>query len=102
MSYYQVSYMAVLIRCLELELIAGNVLPEQLFNFDRVQIRQKLEDLWLDESIMDASNRDDYSHIEAIVERLGREYIEDEYINERTVRKVLRNMRELYTKIKGE
>ena len=72
--------MAVLIRCLELELIAGNVLPEQLFNFDRVQIRQKLEDLWLDESIMDASNRDDYSHIEIIIERLGRKYIADEYI----------------------
>ena len=102
MSYYQVSYMAVLIRCLELELIAGNVLPEQLFNFDRVQIRQKLEDLWLDESIMDASNRDDYSHIEIIIERLGRKYIADDYINERTLKKVLHNMRELYTKIKGE
>ena len=51
---------------------------------------------------MDAANRDDYSHIETIVERLGKAYIEDEYINERTVRKALRNMRELYTKIRGE
>lgn len=101
-SYYQVPYMAVLIRCLELELVARNAIPERLFNFDRVQTRQKLVDLWLDESIMDASNRDDYSHIESIVERLGREYIEDEYINERTLKKVLHNMRELYTKIKGE
>ena len=102
MSYYQVPYMAVLIRCLELELIEGNALPEQLFNFDRVQVRQKMADLWLDESVMDASNKDDYSHIEAVVERLGKEYIEDEYINERTLKKVLQNMRELYTKIKGE
>lgn len=102
MSYYQVPYMAVLIRCLELELIAGNAIPKQLFNFGRVQIREKLADLWLDESIMDASNRDDYSHIELIVERLGREYIGGEYINERTLKKVLHNMRELYRKIKGE
>ena len=102
MSYYQAPYMAVLIRCLELELISGNALPKQLFNFDRVQIRKKLADLWLDESIMDASNRDDYSHIEIIIERLGRKYIADEYINERTLKKVLHNMRELYTKIKGE
>ncbi len=102
MSYYQVPYMAVLIRCLELELMDGKALPEQLFNFDRVQIRQRLADLWLDESIMDASNRDDYSHIEKIVERLGRKYIGDEYINERTLKKVLHNMRELYMKIKGE
>jgi Zn-dependent peptidase ImmA (M78 family) len=102
MSYYQVPYMAVLIRCLELELITENMLPEQLFHFDRIQIKQKLAELWLDESIMDASNRDDYSRIENIVERLGKEYMEDEYINERTLKKVLQNMRELYTKIKGE
>lgn len=102
MSYYQVPYMAVLLRCLELELIAGNAVSEQLFNVDRVQIRKKLADLWLDESIMDASNRDDYSHIEIIVERLGRDYIGDGYINKRTLEKVLHNMRELYRKIKGE
>lgn len=102
MSYYQVPYMAALIRCFELELIAGNAIPEQLFKYDRVQIRQKLADLWLDERIMDASNRDDYSHIEAVVEKLGKQYIGDEYINERTLRKVLHNMRELYTQIKGE
>lgn len=102
MSYYQVPYMAVLIRCLELELISGNLISDELFNIDRNMIRQRLSDLWLDESIMDASDRDDYSHIEAIVERLGREYIGDGYINERTLKKVLQNMRELYTKIKGE
>lgn len=102
MSYYQVPYMAVLIRCLELKLIAGNGISEQLFIFDRVQVRQRLADLWLDESIMDASKRDDYPHIESMVERLGREYIGDEYINERTLKKVLHNMRKLYTKIRGE
>ena len=102
MSYYQVPYMAVLIRCLELELITGRALPDQLFQFDRVQIRQKLDELWLDESIMDASYRDDYTHIEITVERLGKRYIEDNYINERTLRMVLQNMRKLHTKIKGE
>ncbi len=51
---------------------------------------------------MDASCRDDYSHIELIVDRLGKKYIEDEYINERTLKKIIQNMRELYTKIKGE
>lgn len=102
MAYYQVPYMAVLIRCLELELIAGNAIPERLFRLDRDQIRKKLADLWLDEGIMDVSNRDDYSHIETIVEGVGREYIEDGYINERTVKKALQNMRELYAKIKGE
>lgn len=102
MSYYQVPYMAVLIRSLELKLIAGNELQEEAFNIERDKIKQRLTDLWLDESIMDPSGKDDYIHIEAVVERIGREFAEEEYINERTVNKVLKNMRELYTKIKGE
>ena len=102
MSYYQVPYMAVLIRCLELNLIAGNTISEQLLNIDRIQTKQKLSELWLDESIMYASNKDDYTHLEMIVERLGREYIRGGYINERTLEKVLNNMRELYKKIRGE
>ena len=102
MSYYQVPYMAVLIRCFELNLITGNTVSKRLLNIDRGQIKQKLAELWLDESIMDASNKDDYSHIEMIVKRLGREYIGDNYINERTLEKVLHNMHELYRKIKGE
>ena len=102
MSYYQVPYMSVLIRCLELDLITGSALSEQILGADRTEIKQRLADLWIDESIMDASNKDDFSHLEILVERVGREYIEDEYMNERTLTKVLHNMRELYLKIKGE
>lgn len=102
MSYYEVPFMAVFIRCLELNLITGNTMPEEVFNFNRVQIKQKLSDLWLDESIMEPSHKDDYSHIEAIVRNVGEKYIEAGYINERTLVKVLQNMCELYKKIKGE
>ena len=102
MSYYQVPYMAVLIRCLELELIKRNVISVQLLNIDRAHIKHELDDLWLDVSIMEASCKDDYPHIETIVERLGKEYIRDEYINESTLKKVLNNMRELYIGITGE
>ena len=101
-SYYQVPYMAILIRCLELGLIVGNDELDELFSIDGAQVKQQLTELWLDESIMEPSLRDDYIHIEALVGRLGREFIEDKYINERTVRKALENMRELYAKIKGE
>jgi hypothetical protein len=102
MSYYQAPYMAVLIRCLELGLIAGNAELDELFSIDRDQVKQRLNELWLDESIMEPSLRDDYIHIEALVGRFGRKFIEDKYINERTVSKALENMRELYAKIKGE
>ncbi len=102
MSYYQVPYMSVLIRCLELRLISGSALPEQFFNLDRTQIRKRMVELWLDESIMDASGKDEFSHMEKLVRERGKAYIENNYINERTLRKVLCNMHELYTKIRGE
>lgn len=101
MSYYEVPYMAVLIRCLELNLISGNFAVEKLLDIGRLKVRQMLADLWLDESIMDASGRDDYSHIEQLVEKTGRQYMEEGYINEHTVKKALENMRGLYEKIRG-
>ncbi len=102
MSYYQVPYMAVLIRCLELCLIGGNTAQEKLFNIDSDIIKQQLSDLWLDESIMEPSGKNDYNHIEEVVERFGREFVEEGYINDRTVNKALNNMRVLYKRIKGE
>ena len=102
MSYYQVPYMAALIRCLELRLITGSTYKEDLLSISRDQIKHRLADMWLDECIMEPVGRDDYIHIEALVERFGREYIKDEYINKRTLRKALENMRELYARIKGE
>ena len=94
--------MAALIRCLELRLITGSTYKEDLLSISRDQIKHRLADMWLDECIMEPVGRDDYSHIEALVERFGREYIKDEYINKRTLRKALENMRELYARIKGE
>jgi hypothetical protein len=51
---------------------------------------------------MEPPLRDEYIQMEALVDRLGREYVEDRYINERTLHKAIANMRELYAKIKGE
>ena len=101
-SYYQVPYMAVLIRSLELELIVRNEMQEEIFNNDRDRIKQKLNDLWLDESIMEPSKKDDYVHVEALVARFGKEFAEGGFTNERTINKALKNMRDLYLKIKGE
>lgn len=101
-SYYQVPYMAVLIRCLELDLLPCDAITEELLSPKREAVRQKLTDLWLDETIMDASLRDDYPRMESLVERLGKEYSRDGYINDRTVSKALRCMRELSSRIKRE
>lgn len=102
MSYYQVPYMAALVRCCELGLPASGTVSEKLLHADRDAVRSGLARRWLDVSILDATKRDDYAHLEEMVAQIGREYVRDSYINERTLRKVLQNMRSLYSDIKGE
>ena len=54
------------------------------------------------DSLLYANRKDDYIHLEAVVKRFGNEYIRDSYLNERTLERVLQNMRRLYLDIKGE
>ena len=102
MNYYQVPYMAVLIRCYELGLPDADSISEELLNADRDSVRERFIDLWLDTSILDATKKDDYGHLEAVVTHFGKEYIKQSYLNERTLKKVLQNMQALYSEIKGE
>ena len=101
MNYYQVPYMAALIRCYELGLTESGMLTQQLMELDKASIREKIENLWLDSSILDASNKDDYIAVERVVKRMGMEYLQEGYLNERTLRMVLQNMNSLYREIKG-
>lgn len=102
MNYYQAPYMAVLIRCYELGLPDADSIPEELLNVDQDSVKERFIELWLDSGILDATKKDDYIHIEAVVGRLGNEYIKDSYLNKRTLDKVIQNMRAIYSDIKGE
>ena len=102
MNYYQVPYMAALVRCYELGLTESGMLTQQLMELDKASIREKIENLWLDSSILDASNKDVYIAVERVVKRMGMEYLQEGYLNERTLRMVLQNMNSLYREIKGE
>ena len=100
MNYYQVPYMAVLIRCYELGLPDTDSILEELMNVSADVIRTRFAELWLDGGILTETLKDDYMHIEEIVQHFGRECIRDSYIEERTLHKVLQNMRTLYLNIK--
>ncbi len=101
MSYFEVPYMAALIRCYELNLLKCGDTLEGLLQVNNESIRKEFERLWLDESILEASKKDDYAKLEYLVREVGKSY-QDEFINERTVQKALQNMRILYEQIKGE
>lgn len=100
MNYYQMPYMAVLIRCYELGLPESNYVPEAFLQVDREAVRRRFVELWLDDAVLQADRRDDFPRLERMVEEVGREYILDSYINERTLSIVLRNMKTLCREIK--
>lgn len=102
MNYFQVPYMASLIRCYQLRLLESGSMLETLIKADSKMIREEFTRLWLDESILDATKKDDYKRLEAMVMAAGERYMEEEYLNDRTLKKVIKNMRHLYIKIKGD
>ena len=78
------------------------MLTQQLIELDKASIREKIENLWLDSSILDASNKDDYNALEKWVQLVGTQFQQDGYLNERTLYQAVLNMRSLYKEIKGE
>ena len=102
MNYYQVPYMAVLVRCLELELLEESDISKMLLEISADDIKNGFSRLWLDESILNPSYRDDYDKLEYMVKRYGEECMEGAYLNERTLKKVLQNMKRLYREVRGE
>ncbi|MBO5069338.1 MAG: ImmA/IrrE family metallo-endopeptidase [Roseburia sp.] len=102
MSYFQVPYMAALIRCYELDLLESGELLEKLIQIDHATIRNQFTSLWLDDAILKATRKDDYSKLEELVKLTGKDSLEKAYLNERTLKKVLQNMCAIYDAIKGE
>ncbi|MBR4889210.1 MAG: ImmA/IrrE family metallo-endopeptidase, partial [Clostridia bacterium] len=101
MNYYQVPYMAVLIRCFELELGEWNV-QRLLEEANSNTIQEKFEALWLDKELLEATGKDDFSRIEGMVKKFGDEAVNGTFMNEAAVERALQNMRALYLEIRGE
>ena len=75
---------------------------EKLININNETIKNKFAELWLDDTILNASQKDDYLRLEEFVTELGNKFVQENYLNERNLKQVLRNMRTLYDSIKGE
>lgn len=102
MNYFEVPYMATLIRCYELRLLEAGELLKNLLNVDKEMIKKEFSKLWLEESILLATKKDDFKKFTEIIQYKGRNYLEKGYINERTYQKALHNIHLIYQQIKGE
>ena len=101
MSYFEVPYMAVLIRCYELELLpSGNVL-KKMMEYTSDDIQNEFSRLWLNNEILEPTKRDDYIRLENLVKEVGQKYEADHILNGKTVSKVIANIKEIYNEIRG-
>lgn len=101
MSYFKVPYMAVVIRCYELELLPDGETLKELLEVTPARIEEEFYDLWLDDEVLRSTRRDDYIRLQQLVKKIGKKCEGEEILSETTVKKVLNNMEKLYHEIRG-
>lgn len=101
MSYFEVPYMAVVIRCYELELLPDGEILKKMMEFTSDDIEKEFARLWLDSEILKPTKRDDYDRLEQLVIDIGKKCEEDQILNDKVVSKVIENIRKIYKEIRG-
>lgn len=101
MSYFEVPYMAALIRAYELRLLSEGTLLESLLKVDAETVGQEFSRLWLDDTILYAARRDDYGRLKKMIEEAGKKYVNEEILSKDVVDKILVNISTIYNEIRG-
>lgn len=101
MNYFEVPYMAVVIRAYELELLPDGDLLQKLLNVSRQMIEDEFAKFWLDERILQATGRDDFVRLEQAVKQIGTQYEREDILAPVTTTTILSNMRKIYAEIRG-
>ena len=104
MNYFRSPYMATLVRYCELGLLKDNdgELLAKLMKVTAEEIRTEFSRLWFDVRILDATKKDDFAVFCDYVKTQGENYISEQYLNEKTVKKALENIKTLYYEIRGD
>ncbi|WP_026663149.1 ImmA/IrrE family metallo-endopeptidase [Butyrivibrio proteoclasticus] len=102
MAYYKAPYTAVVIRSIELELCGWKQLSKGILDHSKDQLRDRMFELWLDASVLDASFRDDTRRMEMMLKEYGQTYIKEGFLSDRVLNSVISNFLTLSSKIKGE
>ncbi len=101
MSYFEVPYMAAVIRAYELNLLPDGELLKSLLEADCRQIDREFSRLWLDERILYPTMRDDFDRLKELVKVFGEKYEREDLISGKDVDKILENMSKIYSEIRG-
>ena len=101
MNYYEAPYMAVLIRCYELQLLQDGATLQMLIEADGSCIEKEFERMWLNEELLRPTGRDDFPKLKEMVIKTGEEYREEGIVSEKKLQKVLQKMTKIYKEIGG-
>ena len=101
MSYFEVPYMAVVIRCYELGLLPDGEVLKKIMEVTSDDIEKEFTRLWLDIEIFKPTKRDDYARLELLVIDIGKKCEEEQILNDKVVSKVIENIRKIYEEIRG-
>lgn len=101
MNYFKAPFMAVFIRCYELGLFTKNTVDDYFFNIKSSELEGRFEKFWYDSSILKPSNNDDSERLKKLVHDYGTEYVQNDYIKQKTLTEVMNNLDLLLKKIKA-
>lgn len=102
MSYFEVPYMAVLIRCYELQLLHDGEVLKHLLTVDKGTIEREFARLWLNEELLHPTFRDEYGKFREMVKKAGIANVEKGLMNEQATKRILKNMDLLYQSIRRD
>lgn len=101
MSYFEVPYMAVLIRCCELKLLPDNKALERLITVDKKMLEEEFARLWLNEELLRPTFRDEYTKFRTLVVEKGFVNVKNGLMSEQTTHKIVKKMDSIYQDIRG-
>ena len=100
MSYFEVPYMAVLIRCYELKLLSDNKVLERLLNVDKRMLEEEFARLWLNEELLRPTFRNEYGKFRNLVVEKGIDNVKRGLMSEQTTNKIVKKMDSIYQTIR--
>ena len=100
MSYFEVPYMAVLIRCYELKLLSDNKVLERLLNVDKRMLEEEFARLWLNEELLRPTFRNEYGKFRNFVVEKGIDNVKRGLMSEQATNKIVKKMDSIYQTIR--
>ena len=84
-----------------MDLLSDGEFLKKLLDVESGQIEHEFSRLWLDESVLHNTGRDDSERLENLVKVVGNQCVWKGILNENSVDKILENIRKICNEIRG-